>query len=348
MHLELLIPDLIAPGPDAARGLALPSLERLLGRAVKTVEAPTTVDSWLSVAADLRTTDDTTPAPSAVLSLLGDGGTPGTSGWLRADPVHMRVDRDQLLLDALPAATLSEKDATGLLDTLNRHFAADAIKFSSTRPHTWYVETLTSPQAVFTPLSAAQGNNADALRPQGSDAMLWQRIANEAQMLLHEHPVNEAREQRGELPINSVWFWGAGTLPQNAGLRYRQIWTDDAVARGIAMLSGVRVAGVPRTATQWFAQETEAGAEGRYLVVLDGLRRAVREQGLEAWRAALHDYERDWFVPVHEALRRDRIGMLTIHALAAHFTLSAEVIRGDLVKFWRGAKPLAAYAGEQA
>jgi hypothetical protein len=29
-------------------------------------------------------------------------------------------------------------------------------------------------------------------------------------MLLHEHPLNQAREARGELPVNSVWISGIG------------------------------------------------------------------------------------------------------------------------------------------
>jgi hypothetical protein len=345
VHVELLIPDLIAPGPEAAQGLELPALARLLGRAVKTIGPPAGVDEWLSDAAGLRTLlGEGVPTPSAALSLLGDGGTPGSSGWLRADPVHLHTDRDQLLLDALPAASLSDDDTAQFLAALNAHFAADGIKFSASHARTWYVETAEPPAASFTPLSEAAGNSADRMRPQGRDAMAWQRIGNEIQMLLHEHPVNEARKARGELPINSVWFWGAGALPRPAELRYRQIWSDDPVARGIAILGGARAAGTPESAAQWLDRDTGSRGEGRYLVTLGALREAVREQGLAAWRAALEDCERDWFAPLTEALRRDRIGMLTIHALAPHRTLSAEIIRGDLIKFWRRAKPLAAYS----
>lgn len=344
MHLELLIPDLIAPGPDAAHGLALPALERLLGRAIKTVGAPTALDDWLTEAAGLRAATAGDAPPSAALSLLGDGGTPGTSGWLRADPVHLRVDRDQLLLDPLPAATLCIEDARELVATLNAHFAADALKFSAPSARNWYVETAAPPAASFTSLREAAGNNADLLRPRGADAIAWQRIANELQMLLHEHPVNQAREARGELPVNSVWFWGAGALPQPVPPRFRQVWSDDPVARGVAIFGGARAARAPRSAAQWLEHETGSD-DGRYLVVLDGASRAVREQGLEAWRAALRDYERDWFAPLLQALTRERIGMLTVHALAPHCTLSAEIIRGDLVKFWRRARQLSAYAG---
>jgi hypothetical protein len=347
VHLELLIPDLIAPDAAVAQGLALPALERLLGRGRRTVDAPISTEDWLAAAAGLRADDDEQAPAYAALSLLGDGGVPGDTAWLRADPVHMRVDRDQMLADPLPAATLDDEDAAALVATLTVHFAADGIRFSATSPRTWYAETARPPDAAFTPLADAAGNNADALRPRGRDAMAWQRIANEVQMLLHEHPVNLVRETRGELPINSVWFWGAGVMPAKIELRFKKVWGDEPIARGIAALAGLEAAKAPISAAQWLQNETGGADSGRYLMVLDDLRKAIREQGVDAWRAGLQAYERDWFAPLLEALRRDRIGMLTIHALAPHCTLSVEIIRGDLLRIWRRAKPLAAYAGLQ-
>jgi hypothetical protein len=38
----------------------------------------------------------------------------------------------------------------------------------------------------------------------------------EAQMTLHGHPLNAAREAAGQRPINSVWFWGCGAMPTRA------------------------------------------------------------------------------------------------------------------------------------
>jgi hypothetical protein len=42
-------------------------------------------------------------------------------------------------------------------------------------------------------------------------AKKWRRLQNELQMILHDHPVNEARLERGELSINSVWLYGCGS-----------------------------------------------------------------------------------------------------------------------------------------
>lgn len=344
MHLELLIPDLIAPRAEAMQGLALPALQKLLGRGRRQITEAVSVEHWLCDAAGLG---DGAAAPLAAISFLGDGGSPGARAWLRADPVHLRAERDQLLLDLAPAATLNADDAAALVKTLNQHFAADGLQFHAPGARRWYVETATVPEVTLVPVSAlvAAGNNVDALRPSGRDAMAWQRIANEAQMLLHEHPANLAREDRGELPINGVWLWGAGRLPARINLRYSRILSDDPVALGIAMLGNVATGAPPASAKLWLAgRQADHGRRERELIVFGGLREAVRDSGVESWRSRLEDFERDWFAPLLHALRREDIGMLTIHALAQHGSLSAEIIRGDLVKFWRGARPLAAYA----
>jgi hypothetical protein len=39
------------------------------------------------------------------------------------------------------------------------------------------------------------------------------RLISEMQMLLYTHPLNDAREARGALPINAIWFNGSGILP---------------------------------------------------------------------------------------------------------------------------------------
>ena len=336
VHLELLIPDLVPPYGDAAQGLSLPALERLLGRALRQRSDAASLEQWICGAGGLG--DE---PPVAAISLLGDGGTPGTAGWVRADPIHLRYLRDRFVVETSPASTLSHDEAAELVATLNRHFAAEGLRFSAANPRKWYVQAAAAPDVLLAPLEAARGRNADAHAPVGPGAMAWQRYANEAQMLFHEHPVNQAREARGEAPINSVWFWGAGAIPAALEQPYATIWSDDATARGIALLGGAKAAPAPATAARWL----ELGGEsGRELVVLDALGRAAREDGLDAWRERLAALDTDWFGPLLDALKRDRIGMLSIHAVSPQGTLSAETIRGDLIKFWRRVRPLASYA----
>ena len=66
-------------------------------------------------------------------------------------------------------------------------------------------------------------------------------------MLLHAHPVNEAREARGELPINSLRLWGAGRARAARNSRWQSVAADDPAVRGAARLAGVHELGGGRS-----------------------------------------------------------------------------------------------------
>jgi hypothetical protein len=96
MHCELLAPGLFAaPGE-----LRLQSLELLLARGRCTSADSQSVEAWLQEAFELGDH----PLAAGALALLGANGDPGGRFWMRADPVHLRLMRDRLVL--VPAAAL--------------------------------------------------------------------------------------------------------------------------------------------------------------------------------------------------------------------------------------------------
>ncbi|CAH2031569.1 cofactor-independent phosphoglycerate mutase [Trichlorobacter ammonificans] len=82
----------------------------------------------------------------------------------------------------------------------------------------------------------------------GADELIW--LMNAAQMVLHTHPVNRARKERGELPANAVWLWGHGKTPQltsyreKFGLSGAVISAVDLI-KGIGVCAGLQVINVP-------------------------------------------------------------------------------------------------------
>jgi hypothetical protein len=59
-------------------------------------------------------------------------------------------------------------------------------------------------------------------------------------MLLHTHSVNQLRESRGVYPINGLWVWGNGELPDKADKPpWDCIVTDSTVVAGIAKWCGL-------------------------------------------------------------------------------------------------------------
>jgi hypothetical protein len=356
MHLHLLIPGLIWPEAMASlpQPSPLPSLELLLARSRRRKPEAADAREWLFDAHDVtrpETAAQTGDLPAAPFALLGDGGAPGAACWISADPVHLRLQRDTLLLADASLLAITRAEADALVASLNSHFKRDGFVLDAPQPDRWYARLATTPALVTTPLSRAAGQSVDPQLPRGADAAAWHARMNEAQMLLHEHPVNEAREARGQMPVNSLWFWGAGTLPardEESARPFSRVWATDPVARGLALWGGALTPEMPASAPVLLEA---APAEGVGLVVLEGLEAARAYGDFAAWEARLRELESAWLEPLVAALREQRIGMLSVHGLGGHGgrgdekTFSLEAVRHDLKRFWRRPKPLSKLLG---
>src|SRR5690606_24500060 len=129
-------------------------------------------------------------------------------------------------------------------------------------------------------------------------------VLNEVQILLHTAAVNAERERRGELPINSRWFWGGGRLPSVAPVEWVQVSSEEPVSLALARLAQIRTSARPGTFAEW---QRQASARGAHLVVLDQLRAAVQYGEREQWRIFVEQLERDWMAPLLSALRTQEL-----------------------------------------
>ena len=321
MHCELVVPGLFAGEP----GTRLPSIELALARGRCTASGSQPLEHWLAQAFGVEGA-----LPAGAATLLAAGGDPGAHEWARADPVHLRLMRDRLVLVPAAALRLRADEAAALCRHLNEYFSG-RVELRTVDAGRW-VARLEKALSLGTesPLSLA-GREVELTS--GADAAPHQ-LLNESQMALHEHPVNEAREAHGEAPVNSLWFWGAGRLPASH-TRFASVTADEPIALGLA-----QAAGTPgRRLREW-----RIPAEGRHLVVLDALRAplALAEPG--EYAEALTALERDWFAPLLSALRAGRIGMLTVHVPDGPECAAYETARADLRRFWKRPRALAAYA----
>jgi hypothetical protein len=73
--------------------------------------------------------------------------------------------------------------------------------------------------------------------PSGENERQWRHLLNEAQVILHNHPVNAARVKEGKAPANSVWFWGAGVLPHWVRTRFSRVMTKEEDVLALAKLA---------------------------------------------------------------------------------------------------------------
>jgi len=262
--------------------------------------------------------------------------------WLRADPVHLRIERGQIMLADSRIFQISPEEAQEFTGLLNRHFAESVgnnLAFLPLQPDRWYLRLAATPALQTHPLSEVAGKNINNFLPSGADSMAWHSVGNEIQMLLHEHPLNQAREARGELPINSVWLWGGGIMPQAVKNVYAKVWSNDVLARALALASSVNFSELPPNATTWL----QSAGSGNHLVVLDNLSGKAQYGDVYGWRESLKELEQNWFVPLLAGLKQGRINQLTITTMGEHDTRNFTVTRSDLWKFWRAARPLSTY-----
>lgn len=177
--------------------------------------------------------------PAAAVSRLIDMNDSENHIWLRADPVHLHADRDRVLLFDQSTFELTQAEADQLITELNDFFINDALFFTAPTPYRWYIRLPRFPELMTPPISQVIGRDIHKHMPRGRDQMTWRQRLNEVQMLLHQSEVNGAREQRGALSVNSVWFWGLGTLPAIPAPRWVEVWSEDPVAQGLAKLTHV-------------------------------------------------------------------------------------------------------------
>jgi hypothetical protein len=299
-----------------------PALQRILSRARVRSMAAQDRDAFLLESFGVRRQRDWPVAP---FTWLADAGEAGAAFRLRADPVHLRADRDALVLSELRPMDLTTDGAEGLVDALNTYFGPDGLRFATAAPTRWYVELPAAPEIRTWPTHAVAGRSVDAFLPQGSDALAWHRRFNEIQMLFHSHPENEAREAAGRPTVNSVWFWGGGRLPAGVHGRFSHVWSDDPLARGLACAARIDLSSAPAGAEQWLS----AAGDGAHLVVLD------RSESDED--DALATCERAWFAPLLQAIKARRLSVLGVVVERLEDTLRFELAAGDLWKFWRRA-----------
>jgi hypothetical protein len=229
--MHLLIP-FAAPWSDAGRQalatLELPELSALLAGAAE----PT-----------LDTGDETSLSPpherahARALGLAGADGlipwgawqaqadgiavqTPPDLDWGLLSPVHWHVGSDQVTLLDPDALMLDEAASRELLDALRELFTREGCVILYGAPTRWYLAHESLAELATASLDRVIGRNIDPWLPparSSAPARLWRRLQNEAQMRLYTHALNDERESRGLLTVNSLWLSGCGPRQEVAG-----------------------------------------------------------------------------------------------------------------------------------
>jgi len=251
--------------------------------------------------------------PAAALTRQQDANDAESALWLRADPAHARADMTTARLLAVGELGLTPEDCSALLQPLKPLFGDAGFPIDAPTPQRWYLRCPPGTKLPkFSSPDDVLGDDLGEHLPTGNEGRRWRSLFNEAQILLHQNPLNAARERRGQPAVNALWFWGAGSLPDWVKSSVTQLLSDDLVARLLATRANARVTALD--AAQW-PNKTSAGDVALDLSTLRDLAQ------LEAW-----------FARIESALSA---GVFTDAKISFESGERVDVLRKQRWRFWR-------------
>jgi len=236
---------LLLPAFEHLRGglAAAPEFARWLGRADALPRATAGKEAQL-----LRHFDVLPKSlPVAALTRALDVDDAGYGAWLRCDPAHVRPDLTTARLLAIgEGLELTTDEAQALLAPLKPLFGDAGMPITAPVATRWY---LTLPDDMrlpkFTAADEVLGADLSQHLPEGPDGRRWRHLLNEAQVLLHQHPLNATRVAAGKPAVNSLWFWGGGRLPDSVRTTCSKVASVDLLLRALCRQARVECSAPP-------------------------------------------------------------------------------------------------------
>jgi hypothetical protein len=160
--------------------------------------------------------------------------------WLHFDPVHLKADRDKLILFDGQYLSIQREEAHELLEFCQTYFEDEQWVLVQKTPYRWYLGLKSSPQITTSLLSDVTGKSINPYLLKGKEEKKWQRILSEIQMLFFQAPINLQRERQNKITINGVWISGGGFCPQ-VSTTIKQAWESNPslLLKGLTQLAEI-------------------------------------------------------------------------------------------------------------
>ena len=215
--MHLLIPFASALSDSATQvlhDLALPNLASLLGRLTLTQRDdadPLTLSApheraW-GQAQGWHGADGCLPL--AAHAAAADGIEVGELAWGLVTPAHWHVGRDHVTMADPAALQLSDAESRTAFDVVRELFESEGLRFAWGAATRWYAAHERLAELPCASPDRVIGRNVEAWLQRTPDKLV-RRLQSELQLLLYPHALNDEREQRGALTLNSFWLSGCG------------------------------------------------------------------------------------------------------------------------------------------
>ena len=144
-----------------------------------------------------------TPAALAARSVgAGEHGS-----WLAA-AVHLQAGLDRVHLPAHGLLRLADAEMQQFTAAFNDELGDPSLQMLSLPGGIAVLSGLDAPDALTRDPATVLGDDVREAVPRGVETARLRALSGEIEMWLHEHPLNRARQRRGEWPVSSFWLWG--------------------------------------------------------------------------------------------------------------------------------------------
>lgn len=333
--LTFIVPGLIDPVPYLAELPVnelpeLPLFSKILSRGKTfTPESPSDrPDNFYRCLLDELSTSHISDADAAacasVAALSYAFDLPQTeisNKWImRADPSFLIADRDQLVMAQSGSLGLSLEEAMALADEVNQFFSdyteEDFWCLKALSPERWYIVSEKPINIPSIPPENVLGQSVKRFlfNTDNEDGRHWMNLFNEIQMILHQSDINKKRLAEKKIPVNSLWFWGAGAQvklpemkPENNSDR---VYSDNFIACNIAQWNSKKYKKLPECfAFEQLLSDSNNPVEHLTYVVEDFIA-AVRNKDIFSWVGLLQQFEENYLASIITALNNGKLKQL--------------------------------------
>jgi hypothetical protein len=332
-EIVMVVADLYLPrdaqtAPKVAAGFAqVPGIERA-GRFGEHQPLADGWRAWLARALGRTGVSDAAAGRVAGAVLASPPGDNGAS-WI-ATPVHLSAGLTRVHLDHRGILRLSAEELAVLAADFRTTFGAAGLSLRPLPSGELLLETPGIPAVATLEPARCAGGEVEAFLPPGPQAAPLRRVLSEIEMWLHAHALNEARRRRGELPLTTLWLWGAtGGAPRREARTRAPLppaFGADAWLRGLWHLEGSVCQALPERLETVL---TVPQAEQAVLVAEVGRELQRAREGTVA--EALARLDERLISPAVRALRLGELARLTLILNDARVTLG----RVSHFRLWR-------------
>ena len=235
--------------------------------------------------------------------VLATLGLPIHTPALFASPLWQQMGMHHMTALSGNEIGIHEDEAMALCQGLTDFYTIDGWCVYPYRADLWLITLPTQPDWYTVPILDILGQVDGTMRAVGKDERQWLSLQTEIQMWLHNHTLNQARQNRQVPPINGVWLWQdcMGKQAADILIASNSVWANQ------------HCIDAPYDWTAWQTMLAEQhNTIHQAVIFLDDLQTAHHTADVWAYQEILHQWEERFFAPAWHSLTTGHLSQLNL------------------------------------